>query len=184
MKTQELKQQVMNDLNDILEMSISEIEKQWEPKSEGMKTEDYLCYNQDVLPETWEIKHEQLSFSFPGTMAHSIAKMVKSKFPNGKIPKNRDKTKRQHDFNCKGFQGYVMELREFYNGREYVSDDDNMAAKKDVIKKYENSKPCDLIRLCWKFITDPDELEGVHFPWVNPVVKYTAYKQEYRKEAA
>jgi len=179
MKTaKELKQQVLTDLNTILEMSISEVENNTGEKPEGMKTEDYLFCNQEFLPETWELKHEQLSFSFPGSMIDGITKMVKSKFPEGKTSKHKNKTRKWNDLNGKDFQICVMEMREDFYGKEYLTDKQNLDSRRGVIQKYKKSVNGDLIRLCWKFITDQCELEGVHFAWVNPVAKYEPIMEE------
>lgn len=185
MNHKELKQQVLIDLNTILNMSVQEIETKsqhtipelcelFTTRHRKADITDVLQYESNRLPENWEIKHEQLMFSFPGSMAFDMVKMVKNGFSDGSEPKHKEKTKREYDYSGKELQQRIMNWRHAYQSKDGYTFIENYSSKtmykEQVIEKYEKSKPNSPIRLCWKYITNPVELEGVHFAWQNPVV--------------
>ena len=149
-----------NELNLILKNSLSDIEIQVGKKPEEIKIEDWLFNNREYLPE----KHELKNCSFPGYYVATILK----RFPDDRKAKHKTKTRKWNDLNGKDFQICVMEMREDFQGKGYLTGKQSLDSRRGVIKKYKKSLKNDLVRLCWKFITDEKELEGVHYPWLDP----------------
>lgn len=73
-------------------------------------------------------------------------------------------------------QSEIADLRADYHGRAHWSLEANESAKKAVILDYKKAQPNDLIRLCWEWITNPNNIEGVSIPYsVEPKVIFTPY---------
>lgn len=148
----------------------------------------------------YEIDFDGQTFAFPLNIVNSVQYSIKNNWPEGKEPTHKNWTKRVLDSNANELQKKVMEWREDYNieietfesVKKYYSwlddssienkvielNNNSLAAKERVKREYKKSKPGDLIRLCWKFITDSRELEGVHFAWVDPKVTFEPYEVE------
>ena len=186
MNAKQIKNQVLSDLAEIQSMCIAEIGGFAEFNGSA---EDFIWQNRKELPENWQIQ-EML---FPSDMVPKLLKKVKSDFPNGDEPKHKEKTKKQNDANGIELQKYIHELRQTYQAKTDYPEGYTMAigkkwfsgaelnkkilAEKDAIKKLAAKN--DLVAQCWAYISNPKELEGVHYAWVNPVVKFEPICQNY-----
>ena len=107
-------------------------------------------------------------------MVPALLTSVKKDFPSGIAPKGNGigtgAQKRQ-----KEFQRKIQDLREVYQrkadlpegmsvciGGKWMNNKD-IISKKQAIKKMAETD--ELVRLCWKYISNPVELEGVHVAW-------------------
>lgn len=204
MKTKDLKNEVLSELELISEMALTDVKndnktdfdidkwlKEVSPNNKKLaeKTDEIITYNLHLFHElNFDIKTENGEYCFLLGNTNTLAYSIKNNWPDGKEPKHREKTRKQNDYNGLNLQDYIMELRHDFNRKEIVYNpekeyflpkwkvdeinENSALAKQRVLNTYEKSKPNDLIRLCWKFIRNPAELEGVHYHWINPTVKF------------
>jgi len=187
MENLEIKNNVLNELNNILNISVQKIEEETgENLQEFIKRNSYfksnidefLSMNSYLLPDLLDISLNGFKMNFPSLSVAWLITDVKSKFPKDVIPKNRSKSKKQNDYSGLELQRRICIYREAYqNGisYDYPKYSRGEITKKTVENLYNKSKPNDLICLCWKYITDPRNLEGIHYHWENPVAKYEPY---------
>lgn len=184
MNAKQIKNQVLTDLTEIQSMCIAEIGGFAEFNGDS---EEFIWQNRKGLPENWQLKHEQLEINFPSSMVPALLKKVKSEFPSGIAPKsNGIGTGAQT--RSKNLQKYIHELRVKYQAKTDYPEGYTMAIgkkwfsgaelnKKILAEKARIKKEAEkngIVRDCWAYISDPRELEGVHYAWVNPVVKFEA----------
>lgn len=146
-------------------------------KKRNQLTETFLM-QADGADQNWDFQYGDFKCSFTPEWAMMIRKGV-SHFPQGSSPTSTG-TVTHRDLRAKEMQKGISLLRELYHGRSYVTEQQNTDAKNSVIRQYKKAGENDLIRLCWKYITNPVDLEGVHIAWENePVVKFEAYEAAY-----
>lgn len=125
-------------------------------------------------------------FKIPINSTNQIHYAIKNGWGNGKS-KPTTISKRILDFNGIELQKKIMIYRNayLYGSCSYEESTSSYfgykrtakMSREEVVTKYKNSKPGDLIRSCWKFITNPETLEGVHTPWVDPQVTFTPWRE-------
>lgn len=146
-------------------------------KKRNELTETFLM-QADGADQNWDFEYGSFKCSFTPEWAMMIRKGV-SHFPSGSAPTSTG-TGTHRDLRAKEMQKEISILREFYHGRSYVTEQQNTDAKNSVIRKYKKAGENDLIRLCWKYITNPVDLEGVHIAWeTEPAVKFERYEAAY-----
>jgi len=203
MKHLELKNSVLSDLQLITDLAIEDIKNdnvkngwkddtdefiengEWFDKKRENRIYELIRRNYDLFPaENIELEYCRGKYTFPIQQAPILQKEIKSKWGNGKFSV-KNKTTHQLNDRSKDLQKQIMNYREAYQNGSYTYNEyqgsyfgyyeTKTIFKEQVIQMYERSEPGDIIRLCWKFITSPETLEGVHTTWVDPQVKFEPY---------
>jgi len=181
MKAKQTKQTVLAELELITDLAIGDVK--------NAMPEDVFGYYMDEINQAKGIKQAgkkshlvNLNHSLSDQMYSIEIENGKIEFPIGYVPlilygvkkewpekiKTMNGSGKGMNRRGKSMQSKVMELREDWQDIE---------KRNSILNQYKRAGKNDIIRLCWKFITDPRELEGIHFAWVNPVVKYEQYKE-------
>lgn len=123
------------------------------------------------------LKYDQFEINFDVGQSIFLARKVKNGFGNGESKQpTKDKAS---ELNCrsKKMQGDIADLRADFHGEVYWSDESKKQAKKAVLSAYKKAESNDLIRLCWKYITNPKKIEGVNIPYSEePKAIFTPYE--------
>jgi hypothetical protein len=189
MKTTDLKKQVIEDLQLIIDMAICEAEKtgdsfyeykkRKQPKTAAQLedvTYDFIYYNNEkkVLNDIFTLKYDQYQIIFPVSESIFLSRKVKNGFGNGKSEQPTKNKRSELDANGKMFQAYIADLRHDYHFSDYLATEQNERRKKAVVVAYKKAQPNDLIRLCWKYIIQPEIIEGINIPYSEePKVIFT-----------
>lgn len=64
-------------------------------------------------------------------------------------------------------QRTVLKYREEFHGTGIKCKNQKKYIKDKLLKIYKKSAKNDLINLCWKFISNPDFIEGIHIPYTE-----------------
>lgn len=188
MNAKQLKTAFLSDIDALIQLTAEDISKGFEytldsfievqepltPKKRIEITENYLRL-QECSNENFSFKYGAAKYELSPIMAPSIRAGV-IHFPEGKNPTSNGSGTRRN-MRAKQMQKKIDDFRERYQGREYVKPEENEAAKTAVIREYKKAGENDLIRLCWKYITNPAEVEGVNVAWKEePKVIFEPYK--------
>lgn len=129
---------------------------------------------------------ENGKFTIPdATLLPFMQYAVKTGFGNGKQKRVATSIGPQHwNYQSKNMQGGVVEARAIWQTNEtelknYPQRLDKVKQAKQKLKKqYKNAHPSDPIRRCWKYITNPNTIEGVNIPWKEkPTARFTPYSE-------
>jgi len=158
MNAKEHKIAVLSELQEIQKMCISEVEEMTGEKFAEFSGDVDMFFRQcwRDLPENWQIKTGQAEINFPSDQVCSVLAGVRKNYPQTE-PKHTGSGYIRKSLSAAQYQREVENMRQLY--------------KTEPEKVKRLSEKSDLIRLCWKYISDPNEVEGVHFAWINPVVK-------------
>jgi len=189
MSTKEIRTAAMNDLKKWIDTTIHDIET--EPgdtlaafiEMKQAKTDlqvrnatyDFIYYNTEER-ENSSLFYGDFQFELSVCQAVDLLPKIKANFvecPKNKVVEKRnafDKTRSIND------QKYIERLRNEFNGVG-ISEEHKEAYKNRVLKAYSKANNNYLIKLCWKYITNPQKIEGVNIPYeVEPEVIFTPYR--------
>jgi len=181
MKAKQTKQTVLAELELITDLAIGDVKNampedvfgyymdeinQAKGIKQAGKKSHLVNLNHSLSDQMYSIEIENGKIEFPIGGVPSVLYRIKKDWPE-KI-KTMNGSGKGMNRRGKSMQSKVMELREDWQDIE---------KRNSILNQYKRAGKNDIIRLCWKFITDPRELEGIHFAWVNPVVKYEQYKE-------
>ena len=181
MKAKQTKQTVLAELELITDLAIGDVKNampedvfgyymdeinQAKGIKQAGKKSHLVNLNHSLSDQMYSIEIENGKIEFPIGGVPSVLYRIKKDWPENVKKENTGGAGR--GANGKMMQAGVMELRQRWQDVE---------KRNSILNQYKRAGKNDLIRLCWKFITDARELEGIHFAWVNPVVKYERYKE-------
>ena len=181
MKAKQTKQTVLAELELITDLAIGDVKNampedvfgyymdeinQAKGIKQAGKKSHLVNLNHSLSDQMYSIEIENGKIEFPIGGVPSVLYRIKKDWPE-KI-KTMNGSGKGMNRRGKSMQSKVMELREDWQDIE---------KRNSILNQYKRAGKNDIIRLCWKFITDARELEGVHFAWINPVVKYERYKE-------
>jgi len=193
-KTKALKEQINSDLTALIDLTIDQAQStvgfmgldEWitlkNPLSTHKKESEIYEYcrlkdDNNEFEEPINFKYGLFEFSLSPLQSITLSRKISNAIGSGLSVQPTKNKASELDQNGKKLQGYIAELREDYNGEKYWSYKDKERAKKDVIEAYNDAKPNDLIRLCWKYIIQPQKIEGVNVPYsVEPKAVFTPYE--------
>lgn len=194
MKHSEIKNLVLFELDDIKNMAIKDSEQQsgikfsdycheknaLTPAKKAAAEIDFIFYCRADLPENWTLKYEQLEISFPTDYVPTIHLNIKNQWGTGKT-KQPVKAKKHLNARCKELQNQVAEYRSKFIG-EYQNtswgEKSRTQVKNEVLKLHKKADASDIIKLWWKFITNPAKVEGINTPWKEePKALFTPYSE-------
>ena len=189
-----IKNKAIGDIQAVLEIAIETAEKNGAfsyPLSEHLdkkqaktpdKREDaiheYLQYSDasELLAEKITLKYDLFECNFMLGESIWLGRRIKNGFGNGKSEQPTKNKASVLNVRSKKLQAEISDLRADYHGEKYWSDESKASAKKAVLLAYKKAQPNDLIRLCWKWITNPENIEGVNIPYsVEQKVIFTPY---------
>jgi len=140
-------------------------------------THDFIYFNTEEL-ENNHFEYGLFQFELSVCQAVDLLPRIKSNFvecPKNKVVEKRnafDKTRSIDN------QNEVEKYRRIYQLTYWGSEETSIKAKNDLIKQYKKAGASDLIRLCWKYITNPATIEGVNVPYIEePKVVFTPYSE-------
>ena len=187
MNAKQLKSAFLSDIDALIEItaedareangctlaSLLEVQEPLTPKKRAEITENYLKWAEGSR-DNWSFEYGAGKYEFSPVMAPSIRAGV-IHFPEGN-KQTSNGTGTGKNLRCNQMQEKIADMRELYQGRSYVKPEENEAQKNRIIMEYKKAAKGDLIRLCWSYITNPVELEGVHVAWKEePKVKFEPY---------
>jgi hypothetical protein len=194
MEATAIKNKAIGDIQAVLEIAIETAEKNgafsW-PLSEHIqkkqaktpdKREDaiqeYLQYSDasELLTEKITLEYDLFQCDFMVGDSIWLGRRIKNGFGNGKSEQPTKNKPSELNFRSKTFQSKIANLRADYQRAAYFPSKEAESAKKAVLLSYKKAQPNDLIRLCWKWITNPKYIEGIHTAYkVEPKVIFTPY---------
>lgn len=184
MNATEIKNNAISDLELLVEMAINEAEisykysfsefyqsgithtRRRKKPTEIDSKSDFISYS-DNSKLDFNLKYDRFEFNFP--LSQSVYLIPAFKNLHECPKKASDKTGRVPNDNSNRFQSQIAELRRIYQqGNE--SD--------VIINQHKKAGKNDLIRLCWKYITNPVQAEGINLPYSeDPKAIFTHYKE-------
>lgn len=186
MNLNEIKQAAIADLELLVEMAIKEAEHDrytFESYKEvrspkNAKELDKITFDfldmsgkrwkfENAVDEQWSFKYGSFEFSCSILQAIDIKRQLKN---IAECPKKAsEKTGRMPNINSNRFQAGIAELRRIYQQGNETD---------EIIKQHKKAGKNDLIRLCWKYITDPVKTEGINLPYSEePKAIFTPYRE-------
>lgn len=205
MKATEIKNNVINDLNLVVNLAIEQAEKgnclfdtldeyiektgANTPDKKEQATRDFIFYSDasEVLDERFSLKYGQFEMNFDVQLAIYLPRKVKNGFGNGETKQPTKNKASELNHNAKRMQSIIADLRQDYHGVDHLDAEQNESRKKAVILAYKKANENDLIKLCWKWIISPLNIEGVHIPYKEePKAVFTPYyvkNKEYQLQA-
>lgn len=148
------------------------------PEKREDAIQEYLQYSDasELLSEKITLKYDLFECNFMLGESIWLGRKIKNGFGNGKTEQPTKNKPSILNIRSKKMQSEIADLRADYHGRAHWSPEANESAKKAVLLAYKKAQPNDLIRLCWKWITNPNNIEGVSIPYsVEPKVIFTPY---------
>jgi hypothetical protein len=198
MEHKNLKNKVLNDLQLIIDLAMEDVKnnsgttdhlqnfsgKKLAEQKDGLIAKGYGS-RWSGNPTLFSIETDSQKIEFPASYSNSLRYAIKNGWGDGTTKQPVKNRRKELEARGNGLQEMIMTYRlacingshsyEYNMGIYFGYTKTKTIFREEVIELYEKSKPDDLIRLCWKFITDTKELEGVHYPWINPVVKFEPY---------
>ena len=202
MNAKQLKTAFISDIDALIKLTAEDVSKGFEytlesfievqepltPKKRLEITEKYLRLH-ELSDENISFEYGAAKYELSPVLSVYLRGIVSAKFPNGSKPEQKEKSKKEQDKNGLDFQQKIKIYRDAYQNGEteykiwgYFSESWKTMYKEEVIEKYEKAAENDLIRLCWKYITNPAEVEGVNVAWKEePKAIFEPYKETVKK---
>jgi hypothetical protein len=156
---------------------------------------EFLLYNDKKgnMDNIWELQYDNFKMSMPLSQVVFMIRRIKNGFGNGKSEQPTKNKQSELNVRSKKLQQQIEDWRKIYNRKlidaEMVKDipyyttkiiteyNDNVIwEKQKVMNVWDNSAKNDIIRLCWKYITNPNEIEGINTPYMEePKATFTPY---------
>lgn len=194
MNSNEIKNAAILDLEMLVEMAIKEAEKtpgsfdenmqNRNPKTGDKKddcTFDFIRQSGDwnfdyQMAENWNFKYDSFKFSCSILQAIHLIRPLKRISDCPKVATS--KAGKPNNNNSNAFQLQISKYRRIHQLSYYGEPETGLKAKNDLIGQYKKSGQSDLIRLCWKYITNPAQIEGINCPYSEePRAIFTPYRE-------